>query len=141
MASQKNLEKRFQALQKRLDEIEAAIPLASELVQLSERMNIPLNLYQLKIKQMVLLEGLGKSLPAIAKDDISKAIIQSLLSRPGRNISGITKEVAQLRGKASRRIIAERLGKLARVGIVEARLGKNNEKVYRLRGKGGNQDG
>ncbi len=135
MPSEKNLEKRFLLLQKRLDEIESAIPLASELVQLSERLNIPLNLYRGKIKQLVVLEGLSKSLPAIAKDDISRAIIQSLLSKPERNTSSITNEVAQLRGKASRRIIAERLGKLAGVGIVETSRGKNNEKIYRLRGK------
>jgi len=132
MASEKNLEKRFQVLQKRLDEIESAIPLASELVQLSERLNIPLNLYQGKIKQLVVLEALSKNLPIIAKDDISKAIIQSLLSKPGRNISSITNEVAQLRGKASRRIIAERLERLSEVEIVKATLGKNNEKIYKL---------
>lgn len=126
------LEARFARLQKRLEAIESAIPLASELVSLGERLNIPLNIYQTQLKQFVVLSGLAQKIPGIGTDEMSKAILQSLLEKEDANISHITRTMLRLRGKASRRIVAERLEKLESLGIVAHRRGRNNEKLYRL---------
>jgi DNA-binding transcriptional ArsR family regulator len=131
----KKLAKRMEELQKRLETIERVIPLASELAHFSERLNIPLNLYSSQLKQLVALNAIKDIAPAIDKDDLSKAIIQALLEKPGLNISQISRKVRALRGKASRRIIAERLRKLERLGIVEHFSSHNNGKKYRLRSR------
>jgi DNA-binding HxlR family transcriptional regulator len=129
------LAKRMEELQKRLEAMEKIIPLASELVNLSERLNIPLNLYSDQLKQLVALNAIKDIVPEIEKDEISRLIIQALIEKPDLNISQIASKVKSLRGKASRRIIAERLKNLERWGIVELILGQNNEKKYRLRSK------
>lgn len=132
MAKSSSLEKRFERLQNRLDALESAFPLASELADLGTRLNVPLNLYQAQLKQLVVLKGLGERIPCLEKDDISKAIIQALLEKEGINISQITSSVARLRGKASRRIIAERLARLEVLGIAVHWKGENNQKIYGL---------
>jgi DNA-binding HxlR family transcriptional regulator len=133
MEEMKKLKKRFDELQERLDSIEKTIPLAHELVHLSERLNIPLNLYQNQLKQLIILNGIKERVPEVEKDDISRIIIQALLEKPGINISQITAKARSLRGRASRRIIAGRLKNLEALMIVEHETGQNNEKVYTLR--------
>jgi len=131
MEKMDKLSKRIEELQ--LETIEEIIPLASELVNLSNKFNIPLNLYSNQLKQMVLLNSIKDSVPEIEKDDISKSIIQSLIEKSELNISQISERVKSLRGKASRRIISERLKNLEELGIVEMFEGQNNEKIFRLR--------
>jgi hypothetical protein len=133
MEEMRKLRKRFDELQKRLESVEKTIPLAYELVHLSERLNVPLNLYSTQLKQMALLNAVRDIAPELEKDEISRLIIQSLLPDRSLNISVITGRVRSQRGKASRRIIAERLGRLESMGIVEYIIGVNNEKLYRLR--------
>lgn len=133
MEEMKKLRKRFDELQKRLESVERTIPLAYELMHLSERLNIPLNLYSGQLKQLALLNSLREIAPELEKDEISRLIIQSLLSDRNLNISRITSRVKAQRGKASRRIIAERLDRLESLGIVEYMIGMNNEKLYCLR--------
>lgn len=133
MEKMDELSKRIEELQKRLEKIEEIMPIASELMHLSERLNIPLNLYSSQLKQMVLLNSIKDSLPEIEKDDLSKSIIQSLIEKPELNISQISEKVRMLRGKSSRRIIAERLKNLEELGIVEMFEGQNNEKKFRLK--------
>jgi hypothetical protein len=133
MAGVEKLAERLEKLQKRLETVEKTVPLAYELVSLSERLNIPLNLYRDQLRQLVVLNGIREFAPSVEKDEISRLIIQCLLSKAGMNITNVTERVRSMRGKASRRIIAQRLKSLGKIGIVESFPGANNEKLYRLR--------
>ncbi len=133
MGKIEEISRRMERLQEKLEAIEEAIPLASELMELSKRMNLPINLYSGQLKQLIILNSLKDSLPGIEKDDISKGIIHALVESREMNISQISRKVRSLRGKASRRIISERLETLEDAGIVERFSGPNNEKKFRLR--------
>lgn len=67
----------------------------------------------------------------IIKDEITRLIIQILAGhKDGLNISQMTRELRKMRGKASRRIVRERLAKLVSMGIIEEISGWG--KVFRL---------
>ena len=80
-----------------------------------------------------LLERYGSLSPDMAipelKDPISRDIVKALFEKGGRNISQITEAVRKLRGKASRRIIRERLQTLESKGVVDATT-QSRGKVY-----------
>jgi hypothetical protein len=62
-------------------------------------------------------EGYLRQKP-IAQDDISRCIVQALAVKGTLNISAITRQVATMRGKSSRRIVRERVKKLVDQGVL-----------------------
>jgi len=66
----------------------------------------------------------------IAQDDISRCVVQALAVKGSLNTSGITRQVAAMRGKASRRIVRGRVAKLVKQGIIVKTEGR--VPAYRL---------
>jgi len=65
----------------------------------------------------------------ISKDQLAKDIILSLARKGPRNISELTRDIREERGKASRRIVASRVKQLLESGIVTE---SNNGSSYRV---------
>lgn len=131
----RSLDQKLDEIMKRLDTIEAALAASqqsSELSSVLSDLRTGISLYSEPLKAIKRLYDARRFLKATAveKDEISRIIIQSLAMRGELNISQLEREVRGVRGKASRRIVRERLKKLETDGIVQRVQEAGNK--YRL---------
>ena len=131
----RNLDQKLDQIMNRLDTIEAALAASQQSAELSSVLSdlrTGISLYSEPLKAIKRLYDARRFLKATAveKDEISRIIVQSLAMRGELNISQLEREVRSARGKASRRIVRERLKKLETDGIVQRVPGPGNK--YRL---------
>ena len=131
----RNLDQKLDQIMNRLDTIEAALAASQQSAELSSVLSdlrTGISLYSEPLKAIKRLYDARRFLKATAveKDEISRIIVQSLAMRGELNVSQLEREVRGARGKASRRIVRERLKKLESDGIVQRVPGPGNK--YRL---------
>lgn len=115
------LNRKLSEIVKRLEVIEAAVMLESpQLSSVVRGLGAGLQLYREPLVIVERISTLGKLMKKdiVAKDEISRIIVTSLALRGPLNISQMTELVRAERGKASRRIVRERLKKLEAQGAV-----------------------
>lgn len=68
---------------------------------------------------------------AAARDELSRSILEVVALKGPLNISALTEELRRYRGKASRRIVAERVARMAEEGLLSVAV-RGREKVVDL---------
>jgi hypothetical protein len=131
----RDVDEKLDTIIKRLDTIEAAVAASQQTSQLSgvlSDLRSGIALYSEPLKAIQRLYDARRFLKvrAVEKDEISRLIVQSLAMRGELNISQIERAVRVQRGKASRRIIRNRLKALQRDRVVEPASG--SEHKYKL---------
>ena len=124
-------------LLKRVEELER---LAREVnpqappISLASRLMLALSMPALRALEAA--SAVLKLIPRLeAEDELTRTIVEALAATEGEvTISELTRRVKALRGKASRRIVAERVRRLHSKGLVSLRRSGNRVYVRLVRG-------
>ncbi len=131
----RNLDQKLDEIVRRLDTIETVLATSqqnSELTSVLSDLKTGISLYSEPLKAIKRLYDARRFLKttAVQRDEISRLVIEALAVRGELNVSQIEREVRASRGRASRRIVRERLKKLEQDQIVQKAAGLGNK--YRL---------
>ena len=123
------LSKKFDQIIQRLDLLEKLIMEKPEYDGLTTALGLTrlgIGMYGEPLKIAARLKNAERYLrqKPIAQDDISRCIVQAIAVKGPLNISAITRQVTAMRGKASRRIVRERVKKLQEQGVLLKKEGK-----------------
>ena len=136
MSDKKNSENSLEELSKKLDQVLNRLSLLEDLITERPELEgltaalrltrVGVGMYGEPLKIAARLKEAQTLLQqkTVAQDDISRCIIQALAVKGALNISAITRQVAAMRGRASRRIVRQRVLKLLRQGILVKTNGK-----------------
>jgi hypothetical protein len=130
MSNSRNSETSIEELSRKLDEVLNRLSLLEDLIKEKPEFEgltsalrltrVGVGMYGEPLKIAARLKDAQALLQqkVIAQDEISRCVIQALAVKGALNISAITRQVSAMRGKASRRIVRQRIQKLQKQGIL-----------------------